>query len=458
MSRAPSVAATLLTGIAAASLGACAPVASVAPPAAPLPAAAFSEPAGAPTAARAAWWTAAGDSTLAELVAAAGDIGTVAIAEARLAEAGALARAAAAARGPTLGVNLQQSVALPDGGDAVGTSLARLEAALPVDVYGAVEARSGAAALRVRQSEAELEDTRLRARISAARLYVSVRAAQAQQASAARSLDAAEALLELAAARETARLGSGLETAQARTAVERARAVLPGLQLAERQGRLALEALLGRQVALDAHGAGGERLPQLGARELLTRPAAMVVDRPDLRAASTRLQAAGLDAFAARADRYPSLNLTAVLSASDARLAPSTQTAELGLGLVGVLFDQGRLRALAEAASAREREALEAWLQALRDAFAEVETQLEALRRAEDSLRLQQNLLAAAADELSLARARHAAGLADFSEVLLAQQTLADAERDLIAADTDRANAELGLLLAVGAGSAQAAS
>ncbi len=452
MSRGPFAAASLL---AAASLGACAPVATLMPPQALLPADTFSEPIAVSTATEANWWTKGGDHTLSDLVSTAGDVGVVAVAEARLAEAAALARVATAARGPGIGVSLQQSVALPDGDAAVGASLARLDAILPVDAFGALEARGVAAVLRVQQSEAELEDIRLRARISAARLYVAIRSAQAQQAAAARSLAAAEALLGLAAAREAAGLGSGLETAQARTAVERARAALPGLQLAERQGILALEALLGRQVSLDADTGGSRDLPHFGARELLIGPAAMVVERPDLRAATARLQAAGLDALAARADRYPALNLTAVLTASDARFSPSSQTAELGLGLVGVLFDQGRLGALVDAASARERAALEAWLQAVRDAFAEVETQLEALRRAEDSLQLQANLRVAATDEVSLARARHAAGLADFSEVLLAEQTLAEAERGLIVADTDRANAELGLLLALGAGSAR---
>lgn len=452
MTQAPLRRCAWLAGLAAAGLSACAPQTYLGSPENPLTVASFSEPEVIPTARTEAWWTTTDDAVLADVVAASGQVGVVAVAEARLAEAAALARVADAARGLTLGFSLQQSVAIPDPGDAVGASLARIDASLPIDLFDSLGARSAAAVFRVRQSEAELDDVRLRARVSAARLYVAVRTCQAQQTLAAQNIEAAEALLSLAEAREAARLGSGLETAQARTALERARAALPALQLAERQAILALEALLGRSVALPSDASPSPAVPIFPAREFMTLPAALLVDRPDLRAAQAQLAAAGMDTRAAQADRYPSLNLAGALAASDTRFGVSTRTAEVGLGLVGVLFDQGRLAALSAAASAREAAALEAYLQAVRDAFADVETQLESLRRAEESIRLQQALVTAATAELTLARARNAAELVDFSEVLLAQQSRAEAEISLVTAQADRANAALALLLSLGAG------
>lgn len=441
----------LLLAAALAATPAAAP--AVAPP---VPGAWIGGPVAARPPADAYWRSVVEDEVLRDLLDRAGQVYDVEAAASRLAEAEALRRAAGGSLFPSLGLSGDVGSSAGERQVGVSTASASLSLSAPLDLSGALTARRRAAAARQAASASDLAQARILARRTAGQLYGALRAAQASRAAAQRAQLAAETSLGLARSRAAAGLDSALAVAQAQAAVDAARARVPRFLQAETQARLGLEALLG-----EAPGAFVARLapapaPLFDARGLLDAPPAVVARRPDLMAASARLRAAGLDARAAQADRWPSLSLAlSATQASATRLVtpqPTGASALAGLGLVGVLFDFGRLDALAAAADARARAEVAVYRQAVSDALAEVEREIDRLARATDERDAAQAAVASAKEQARLARVRYTAGLTTFLDVLVAERAVADADLTLASAEGVVRDAGVSLAAALGLG------
>lgn len=428
--------------IAAATLAGCATSPITAPPRAPL------APALAPaTQASAGWWMAATeDATLRAVVQAAGEAAAVEGARARLAEAQARARAARAALGPVVTASGEALRADPGVGGAVSSEAAGAGLALPVDLSGAVRSRSGAARARAEAAALDVAAARIAARETAGLLYITLRAAQAQQNAAERSLAAAEDNLSLARARQSAGLETGLGLAQAQTARDVAAARLPAFAAAITEASRGLEALLALQPGvLGARETAGA--PDVKLEPLLAAPALQIEARPDLAAAAARLSAVGLDARAARADRLPTLTLSALV-----RDGAGPQTSSLGATLAVTLFDMGRLAALADAAGAAARAEAIAYDQAVRDAGAGIDAALVRARETRAAAVAQSAAAASAREQARLAQVRYTSGLSDFLAVLTADRAVYDAESAEAAARGEASSAAVRLAAALGQG------
>jgi multidrug efflux system outer membrane protein len=428
--------------IAAATLAGCTTVPVAAPPRAPL------APALAPaTQASAGWWMAATeDATLRAVVQAAGEAAAVEGARARLAEAQARARAARAALGPVVTASGEALRADPGVGGAVSSEAAGAGLAQPIDLSGAVRSRSSAARARAEAAALEVAAARIAARETAGVLYITLRTAQAQQQAAERSLAAAQDNLSLARARQSAGLETGLGLAQAQTARDVAAARLPAFAAAITEASRGLEALLALQPGvLGAREAAGA--PDIALEPLLAAPAVQIEARPDIAAAAARLAAAGLDARAARADRLPTLTLSALV-----RDGAGPQTSSLGAVLAATLFDTGRLSALADAAGAAARAEAIAFDQAVRDAGAGIDTALVRARETRAAAMAQSAAAASAREQARLAQVRYTSGLSDFLAVLTADRAVYDAESAEAAARGEASSAAVRLAAALGQG------
>jgi NodT family efflux transporter outer membrane factor (OMF) lipoprotein len=400
-----------------------------------------------------AYWNAIStDEVLKGILRDAGAIADVEIAAARAREAQALLTASRASLFPSLGATAETS--LTGASNTVGSASSSIGLALtaPLDVFGGNRARTGAAAARADAAEAELRQARLVARRSAGQLYATLRAAQANLDAAQRQTRDANDSLALAKTRTRAGLETGLAVAQAQSAADTARARIPAFAQAEAQARLGLEALLG---ALP--GAFVNRLkPAVGAtpasEKLFDAPAAVIARRPDVRAAEARLIASGLDARAARADRWPSLSLTAALSQTDATQGLAGGAASLGLGLVGTLFDFGRLEALAEAAGARQAAEAASFRRTVTYALSAVEREADRLAQARREADATRAAVASARLQSSLARTRYRSGLTSFLDVLVADRAQADAEIALANAEGRKIDAAVSLAAELGLG------
>lgn len=402
------------------------------------------------------WQDMTQDGVLQGLLNDAGAVADVDVARARLAEAQSLAQAARASLFPTLGATASAQAAAPERGVGVATTSGSVGLVAPLDLFGANQARAGSAAARADAAEAELAAARVAARRTVGQLYAALRTAQSSRASAQRQTRDAEDSLNLARARASAGLENGLAVAQAQAAADAARARIPVFAQAESQARLGLEAVLGL-----APGALSAQLtpsstpalsPAFTPDRLLDAPAAVLARRPDVRAAQARLAAAGLDARAALADRWPNLSLNAALTSTSASRGVDGGVATGGLSLAATLFDFGRLQALAQAAGARADAEAALYRRTVMFALSDVEREADRLLRAREEADAARAAVTSSRDQTELARIRYTSGLSSFIDVLLAQRAFADAEIALAGAEGRVTDAGVSLAAALGLG------
>ncbi len=173
-------------------------------------------------------------------------------------------------------------------------------------------------------------------------------------------------------------------------------------------------------------------------------------ERADLRSAEAQVQAAGRALAAARAERLPSLALTADYGAIGVNPAQAHGT----FAIVGTLrvpvWQGGRIQGDIEQASATlaqrraELEDLQAQVEAeVRTAYLDLEAAASQVAVARDNIQV-------ATQNLELSRQRFDAGVADNLEVIRSQEALAGADLDNINAVFAHNLAKLGLARAMG--------
>jgi NodT family efflux transporter outer membrane factor (OMF) lipoprotein len=162
-------------------------------------------------------------------------------------------------------------------------------------------------------------------------------------------------------------------------------------------------------------------------------PSQLLLGRPDLAAASARLDAAMSREGAARSDFYPSVTLNGQLGWQ------ADPASKIGRGSAGFwslmpsvdipIFDGDRREAQLEVARSRIDLAGAEWRKVVLNAFREVEVTLVDIKELEDEVKLAQRVLEAVVQRLENAQARFAAGVADEREVVIATRDLALARR-----------------------------
>ena len=140
----------------------------------------------------------------------------------------------------------------------------------------------------------------------------------------------------------------------------------------------------------------------------------------------------------ARASLFPRIALTGYLGTESRALGdlfsgPSLIW-QLAAGLTQPIFQSGRLFNEADAVKAREQQTLAQYQKAVQEAFREVQQALSAQTRAREIFEAETTRTTALRDTVRLARIRYDNGLVSQLEVI-------DAERNLLAADLNRADA-----------------
>jgi NodT family efflux transporter outer membrane factor (OMF) lipoprotein len=449
----------LAAGFAALALAACA-VTSPPPPRGIEPPPAWSEPAPADVRPLAAdWWNAFASDELAGLVAQAlAGNPDLAIAAERIRQAEATLRIAGASLFPALDLDAAtaQRGTRPEGGPtatARATDVA-LVASYELDLWGKNASIKRSADESLQATRFDYETVRLTLVASVATAYFEVLAFRTRLAIAHDTLAIAERILAVVESRARYGAASQLDLARQQTAVAQARAIIPPLELGERQARNALAVLVGRPpTGFDVAGRSVVALPVPGVEPQL--PAEVLVRRPDLAAAEAQLGAANADVAAARAALLPQIQLTGSAGlASDALLSLGSAAAlySIAASLLQPIFDGGRLRGQVDFTAARERELVEAYRRAILAALTDVENALVAANRTATQEALQAQARDGAQRTLRLAEVRYREGVDDLLSVLDAQRTLAQSQDLLAQIRLARLGASVGLFRALGGG------
>lgn len=175
-------------------------------------------------------------------------------------------------------------------------------------------------------------------------------------------------------------------------------------------------------------------------------PSELIERRPDLREAEQRLVAANARVGEAKAALLPSLSLTATLGRISTDLGRlfgngAAEVASIGPNVAQTLYAGGALAANRDAAIARLDQAMLAYRRTGLNALREVSDALIAYERSGAALDRTAARVTAQREALRLADKRFGAGVVSFLEVL-------DAQRQLLAAETDLVNARLARQLA----------
>ena len=407
-----------------------------------------------------AWWEVVDDPVLASLIdEALRQSHDVRLAAWRVEEARALAGIARAERYPAIGAAAgvsrgRSSELLVPGGTTTELYDVNVGVSWEVDLWGRLRHLDDAARARYLATEEARRAVRLALVADVATSYFRLRTLDQQFAIARRSAGAFTETRDLFERRLAAGLASGLETASAEGSLASTGARVPDLErrIAAQENRLAV--LLGRNPGDLPRGLtlDDQLLPPEVPAGL---PADLLRRRPDLRAAEQELVAANAEVGVATAELFPTVRLTAAfggLAPEVGELFGEGESWSVGGGLLSPVFQGRRLQNQRDAAVARWEQAKVAYEAGVTNAFAEVATALAAYRELALAEREQARAVAAYREAVRIANSRYLSGLADYLEVLQAQQQLFPAETVLAETRFERLAALVELYRALGGG------
>jgi NodT family efflux transporter outer membrane factor (OMF) lipoprotein len=438
-----------------------APVAAQPVPTAPVDAAAVT-----------AFWSAAGDTTLARLVDDALRANPdVRGAQARLLAARAERRQTALALGPIVTTssgytrrrfNSAQAFGAPVAPPEQGVWDAGFDATWELDLFGRLRPQLAARTALAGSAQEDVRGVQVTLAAEVARLYFDLQGAARQLDVARRNAANQRRTLQLTEDRLSAGRGTAFDRERASAQLSGTLALVPTLETRVADAAFALDALLGRAGATADLGAAREEEAGTGGPEPASLPepppadalAGLAGARPDVRAAERRLAARTALVRSARAEYRPRVGVGGTVGYSslavDAFGRAGTARYAVGPVVSWPAFDLGRVRARVDAARAESEDARAEYDRTLLVARAEAQAARVALERARARLAHLRDAARASERGADLARLRFEGGAAGFLEVLDAQRSLLEAQDRLAQGETEATTAFAALYKALG--------
>ncbi|WP_339548241.1 efflux transporter outer membrane subunit [Pseudomonas sp. RA_35y_Pfl2_P32] len=328
---------------------------------------------------------------------------------------------------------------------------ASLSASYEIDFWGARHAARDSALQEVRASEFDQATVELTLLSSVANRYSQSLSLAEQSRIAELNLGNAQRVLKLVQTRYDSGSATALELAQQKSLVAAQQRQLPLVQQQAEDARITLAALLGRPV--QALPRSHMAFAQMSWPSIASGvPSDLLSRRPDIARAEAQLAAAQADVIVARAAMLPSVTLSANIGSgadtfSDLLRSPFYN---LTAGLVAPIFNNGRLSAERDRATARQQELLESYRGAIINGFADVEKALTHIRGLDQQRQWQGEELAQAQTAFAIAQSRYQAGAEDLLSVLETQRSLFAAQDLNVQLRLARLQASMGLYKALG--------
>jgi outer membrane protein TolC len=185
-------------------------------------------------------------------------------------------------------------------------------------------------------------------------------------------------------------------------------------------------------------------------------PSELLTQRPDIRRQEAQLASATANVGSARAQFFPTIQLTGQGGYQSSKLSSLFQPHAAFFNLVGnatqPIFDGGVILGNFELMKARQEEMLQTYRKTVVSAFADVNNALISIRETTEKLRLQREVVSASRRAFQLSEQQLRAGTADIVTVLNTQLTLFAAEDALWQAELARLLAFVSLYQALGGG------
>lgn len=185
-------------------------------------------------------------------------------------------------------------------------------------------------------------------------------------------------------------------------------------------------------------------------------PAQLLQNRPDIRQAEREVAAAGLEVQVARAEFFPSLDITGSVGyrAFNPKylFSPEAFAADAAGDLVAPLINRRAIQAGFLTANARQLQSVYEYQRVILDAFTEVINRVAAVENYRQSIEIKKQQLAALEASVSAANKLYQAARAEYIEVLFARRDQLEARMVLIETKRRQLSAVVNAYQALGGG------
>ncbi|HEV8514411.1 MAG TPA: TolC family protein [Cyclobacteriaceae bacterium] len=186
-------------------------------------------------------------------------------------------------------------------------------------------------------------------------------------------------------------------------------------------------------------------------------PAQLLLNRPDIKQAELDLATARLDVKVAKANFYPTLNITGAIgfeSFNPTYLVskPESMFYNLGAGLFGPLINRNAIKAAYYNASARQIQAAFNYERTILTAYIEVANQLSNINNLQKSYELRSKQVQTLTLSIDISTRLFRSARADYMEVLLTQRDALESKFELIETKKRQMNAKVNIYKALGGG------
>jgi multidrug efflux system outer membrane protein len=355
------------------------------------------------------------------------------------------------------------------GADPVGgTYNASLTVQYEADLWGKYAQAAAAARAELLSTEAARDTVRLTIAAQAAQSYFALRSLDASVEATRQLIDKQRESLKLQRARAENGALSQFDLARLEAELAASEARLPALQKQRTQAETALAVLLGRSPR-DVYTPDLARAGVADLRGLSTvvvtpagLPSELLLRRPDIRTAEQDLAAADARVAVARANYFPSIELTGQFGSESARLSDlfSGPAAiwSFAASLTQPIFQAGRLFAATDQAVARRAQTEATYRTTVATAFKEVKDALTGVEKSGAIYDAQSRRYASLQRARELADVRYRNGYASLLDLIDADRQLLEAALGQAEAERDQRDATVDLFRALGGGWNPAAS
>ena len=411
------------------------------------------------------WWRGFRSAELSQLMQEAQTVNLdIAAAVARIVQADAQARQAGAALLPSVSTAGSETYSRTSGSSASGLSIggrevvnysASLSASYQLDFWGQNRAALQTAEETANANRFDRDTVALTTLAAVANAYFQVLASQDRIRTSQRNIASAQRILDAVRERRSAGTGTDLDVAQQESVLANQKALVPPLRQTLDQNVNALAVLISRPPeSVRVHGGSLDRIAI--PRVTPGLPSELLTQRPDIRRQEAQLASATANIGNARAQFFPTIQLTGNGGYQSSALVSLFQPHAAFFQLVGSatqpIFDGGRILGNFEFAKARQDELLQTYRKTIIQAFADVDNALFSIKQTTIRLQLQRDVVTASRRAFDLSEQQLRAGTADIVTVLNTQLTLFQAEDALLQAQLARLLAIVSLYQALGGG------
>jgi NodT family efflux transporter outer membrane factor (OMF) lipoprotein len=416
---------------------------------------------------RGAWWTVFNDAelnTLEPQVETANQ--TLKAADANLRAARANIRVQNANRYPTIGVSPlvqgeRESANQPYFNSTIANNgeanlVVPLQVNYEVDLWGRIRRNIAAAKEESQATAADRQNVLLSLQTELALDYFELRSSDAEQKLLDDTVLQYQEALRVTSNRFSGGIAPKSDLTQAQTQLQAAKVQAADVAVQRAQFEHAIAILIGQPPAsltIPAAPISVELMPPVIPPGL---PSQLLERRPDIAAAERRIAAANEQIGIARAAYFPTLSLSGLAGYQSTSITslftPSSFIYGLGPTLGETFFDGGRRRGVSEEAVAGYEQNAANYRQSVLTAYQQVEDNLVALRVLADEAQQQRQATASAVESERIFNNRYVGGVDTYLQVITAQTTALNNERNDIDILRRRMDATVLLIKVLGGG------